>query len=189
LPAERDDLVLVCDLDESLVTVNTFPVFARFALGELVRSRRPRAAATLARAAAARRLGRLSHVAFKAELTRQAQSLPSATLRDWASRLLEQHLNPRVAATVRDWNGIRVLSTAAPQVYAELIGELIGFDHVHGSLLLADGFHDNSGSAKVARLAELFELPIELAITDDVVTDAPLLAAARRQFVVEPAVG
>lgn len=176
--------VLVCDLDESLVRINTFPSFGPFALRRLLLGRRWRQAATLVWAALGRRSGRLSHAGFKAEVVRAAEALTPGAIRSWSEKVVEEHLNPEVAATVQSWVGLRILSTAAPEIYAREIGTLVGFDHVHGSLPMPNGFYDNVGSAKVSRLSALVELPVELAITDDEAVDAPLIAAARSAQIV-----
>ncbi len=178
---------LVCDLDESLVRINTFPVFVPFVLRELLRRGRLREATALALAGARRRAGRLSHPSFKAAVVESAEALPRSSIRRWAGQVVDEHLNDDVAATVRAWDGVRILSTAAPEIYAREIGNLLGFEHVQGSVLMPTGFHDNAGSGKVSRLSTIVELPVELAITDDETGDGPLIAVARAAQVVRKA--
>ena len=182
-PGER---VLVCDLDQSLVRVNTFPSFAPFALRQLLLRFRWIRAVVLASAAVGRRLGVVSHTAFKAEVSHAAEALPEATIRAWAVDIVRDHLNPDVAEVVGSWDGFRLLSTAAPEIYARHIGLLLGFDQVHGSLQTWDGFHDNAGQGKVTRLMGTTALPVDLVITDDEAGDAPLIAAARSHQIVVP---
>jgi hypothetical protein len=62
--------VLVCDLDESLVRINTFPAFTRSALWALLTRGKLRIAARLLCAGAGRRAGYVRHAAFKAEVAR-----------------------------------------------------------------------------------------------------------------------
>lgn len=181
---EAGQRVLVCDLDESLVRINTFPSFAPFALRQLLLRFRWIRAVVLAGAAVGRRLGVVSHTAFKADVSRAAEALPEAIIRAWAVDIVHEHLNADVAEVVRSWDGFRLLSTAAPEIYARQIGLLVGFDQVHGSLRIWDGFHDNAGQNKVTRLMGTTALPVDLVITDDEAGDAPLIAAAKSHRIV-----
>jgi hypothetical protein len=110
--------VLVCDLDESLVLITTFPVFVPFALIQLGIRLRWLKAASLALAAVGRRLGRLSHPRFKEEAIKAAEGIPPAEIARWAAGIVRNHLNAQVAQVVRSWGGPRLISAAAPELYA-----------------------------------------------------------------------
>jgi UDP-N-acetylglucosamine--N-acetylmuramyl-(pentapeptide) pyrophosphoryl-undecaprenol N-acetylglucosamine transferase len=84
------------------------------------------------------------------------------------------------------WQGTRILATAAPEIYAAIIGGMLGFEITQGSVYIGKAFHDNIGVGKVTRLRGVVDLPVDLAITDDEVTDGPLLAAARTSKIVRP---
>jgi phosphoserine phosphatase len=87
---------------------------------------------------------------------------------------------------VRGWKGPTVLVTAAPSVYADVIGSLAGFTSVQGSGYSDDGYVENVHEHKVRRLQPVLENGLDCGISDDVVLDGPLLALAATAFVVGP---
>jgi hypothetical protein len=176
--------VLVVDLDGTLVTVNTFPHFIRFLLRQLVRERRIGAASRVARALVGRKASLRSHRHLKAVVCRTAVSLEEAAIGGWADTLLERFLNVEVDRLVRSWPAVKVLSTAAPEPYALVIGRALGFHAVQGSYEGPGGFVDNSGPQKALRLRHAALLPLDTAVTDDVVLDRPLLELVQRRLLV-----
>ena len=176
--------VLACDLDETLLRVNTFPLFVRWCAGELARRRDAVGIVRLAAAVVRRRVLRGSHRAFKQAVHRAGDRLDPASVHRWAQGVVQAELNDAVADKVRSWAGGTVLVTAAPGVYAEAIGALTGFDLVQASGHREGGYVENAREAKAARLAGVLTAPLQCAITDDPVIDAPLLAMASEPLLV-----
>lgn len=176
--------MLVVDLDGTLVTVNTFPHFIRFLLGQLVREGRVGAASRVARALAGRKLSARSHRHLKAVVCGTAVSLDERVIGGWVDAFLARFLNAEVDRLVRSWPAVKVLSTAAPESYALVIGRVLGFHAVQGSYVSPAGFVDNSGPQKALRLREAALLPLDTVVTDDDVLDRPLLELAQRRLLV-----
>jgi phosphoserine phosphatase len=178
--------ILVCDLDGTLVHVNTFPLFLRFLLGRLLTRRDAGGLATLGWALVRRKVLRGPHLHLKAATHRVGARLEPELVRSWADAVAQREVNPGVAALVRDWSGPSVLTTAAPGVYAGYFAERFGFTTAHASDFVAGAYVENVSGAKTARLAAAGLSDVACAVSDDAVTDAPLLAAARRALLVEP---
>lgn len=177
--------MLAVDLDGTLVNVNTFPRFTRFLVLRLARDGRRGAALRVLRAIVARKLGVRSHAHLKAVVCRHAPALRAGSVEAWAATLLARHLNPDVDALVRSWSATKVLTTAAPEVYARVIGRRTGFELVHGTRLEPAGLLDNSGEAKADRLRAASLHRLDVAVTDDPHLDAPLLGLAARGLLVD----
>lgn len=182
-----DDAVLACDLDGTLIGVNTFPVFVRFALLQLARQGELRALARLVLALASRKLLRTSHLGFKEEVHRAGLLLHEGAVEGWARALLASAVHADVEQLVTRWPGQTVLCTAAPSCYAEALGGVAGFDSVQSSGWRASLYVENVHEAKAQRFASELGRPLACAVTDDVELDGPLLALATRGLVVDGA--
>ena len=183
----RHGPVLACDLDGTLVSVNTFPRFVLFSLWRLPLERRVGAWLHLVLALARRKLLGAPHALLKEAVHDASTSLSHAAVRRWADRLLARTARPAVVQLVREWHGGTVLCTAAPQPYATHFGELLGFDVVQGSARHAGLFVENVAAEKAFRLQSTLTGPLDCAVTDDARIDGPLLMLARRRLVVGPA--
>ncbi len=179
--------VLACDLDGTLVSVNTFPRFVLFSLWRLLLERRWRAWFRLLHALLRRKLLGVPHAVLKEVVHDVSLLLAHDAVRCWAEGLLARHGRPAVVRLIREWEGGTVLCTAAPQPYAVHFGELLGIDLVQGSARHAGVFAENVAAAKAARLQGSLSSPLDCAVTDDSTIDGPLLALARRRLVVGPA--
>lgn len=183
--AETRVSVLACDLDETLVSVNTFPHFVRFAARHLA-ARGPRTSlARLAWGTIVRKVFRGSHLGYKGVVDTVAHDIDPRTLRAWAIELYSSHQQAHVVREVENWTGPRVLCTAAPEVYAREIGDLAGFDVVMGSRWDGGRYVENVSAEKVRRLGMEDLGSIGLAISDDAELDRPLLLAADVALVVD----
>lgn len=176
---------LAVDLDGTLVSVNTFPHFVRHLVLRLALQGRLAAAGRLAIALLGRKALRRSHLEFKRRACVEAERLAPGVMEAWAVTTLRQYESDEVRDLVRDWPGLTILCTAAPEVYARHIGAAVGFGLTLGSLETADGFLDNTGEAKVGRLKENGVSRLDAAVTDDDVVDAPMLAIAERRLLVK----
>ena len=178
--------VLACDLDGTVVSVNTFPHFVLFSLWRLLREGRLEGWCRLVVALLRRKLLRASHNTLK-EVVHDVSLLMSAdAVRGWARRLLVRRGRPEVVALLEGWDGSTVLCTAAPQPYASHFGDLLRMDLVQGSTRSRGRFVENVSTEKATRLAGVLPGPLECAITDDPDIDCALLALARRRLVVAP---
>jgi phosphoserine phosphatase len=138
--ASPRNAVIVFDLDGTVLTVNSFPLWVM----RMLRGRFPRlplwrrlgvSLATI-RAVVARKAGVISHETLKWRLQRlwqeAARGDSGAAERDFA-RHLGQFVRPQltgVLAAVADGRLTAVLATAAAADYAEALGRMLGFRHV-----------------------------------------------------------
>lgn len=179
-----DSGTLACDLDGTLIRVNTFPAFVRFALLQLARELQLLALARLVWAVLSRKVLRTGHLRFKEQVHRAGLRLSERQVERWARQLLSTQAHPEVRRLVADWPGRTALCTAAPSCYAEVIGAAAGFDSVQGSGWVSTRYVENVHERKARRAGE--ELgPVACAVTDDVQLDGPLLALAGRGLVVD----
>jgi phosphoserine phosphatase len=178
--------VLAVDLDGTYCRVNTFPLFVRFLLRTLPRRGDVVALASLVTALFRRKVLRHSHLVLKAAVHRAGERVPPQDVRAWAAEVLRDTGNPAVAELVRDWAGGTVLATSAPGVYADVLGELAGFDLVHASGYEAGVYVENVHAAKADRLQRTLSGPPACAVSDDTVVDGPLLALAATALLVTP---
>lgn len=180
-----DEGVLACDLDGTLVRVNTFPRFVRFALVQLARQGDLLGVARLGWALVARKALRRPHLRFKEDVHRAGLRLEERSVDRWARDLLTAHVHPDVERLVAQWRGRTVLCTAAPSCYAEVLGNAAGFDLVQGSGWMSRQYVENVHEAKADRLRTAVRTPVSWAVTDDVHLDGPLLALSDRGLVVD----
>jgi phosphoserine phosphatase len=180
-----DEAVLACDLDGTLIRVNTFPRFVRFALLQLARQRDVPGACRLGWALVSRKVLRTSHLRFKEQVHLAGLRLGERQVEQWARELLAAEAHPDVQRLLADWPGRLILCTAAPSCYAEVLRAAAGFGSVQGSGWVAAAYVENVHEQKAARLTRELGAPVACAVTDDVHLDGPLLALAAEGLVVD----
>jgi len=176
--------VLACDLDGTVVSINTFPHFVRFLLARLVVQRRLGSAVRLATCLVLRKLARLDHLTFKRVVDELGRHADEERVRAWARGVVDRWVQPDVMRLIDEWEGERYLTTAAPETYARFLAEHLGFANVHGSRWEDAAYVENVGMQKVHRLAAVGLDHVDTAVTDDPVLDGPLLAIATRAVTV-----
>lgn len=184
MPEGPGQQVLAVDLDGTIVEVNTFPLFVRFALGALLRQRRVGPAITLAWALVRRKAVGRPHIELKTAVCRAAQEVDPDALAGWVERVVDRHGTAPVMDLVATWEGPTFLCTAAPEPYAAVFGDVLGFDHVQGTEPHGTEVVENSSHTKADRLRRSVTGPIDTAVTDDGDLDGPLLDLARTQLIV-----
>ena len=177
--------VLATDLDGTVVDVNTFPYFVRFLTRRLVAARRPVALGRLLAAGVLRRLHVLPHHALKRVVCDLGATLPPAEVAEWSRLMLAEHGHPEVVDLVRAWTGRAMLTTAAPEVYAVHLGDLLGITEVHASHVRGRTLVNNEGPEKTRRLASAGLERVDLFVTDDMVIDLPMARLAERVLEVQ----
>ncbi len=184
MPSNSSNALLVCDMDETVIRVNSFPRFVRFLARHLVRTHDYVGLGRLAMASSMRRLGLLSHRDLKEAVHRLACEVDQETLELWAQVSVTAWARDDVVAYVARWPGRRLLATAAPEIYASHIGRILGFEVVQGSTWVDGKYSDNRGETKVQRLRDSGVKQIDVVVTDDPVLDGPLVAMAETAFMV-----
>lgn len=178
--------ILASDLDETVVTVNTFPHFVRFATRWLVQHRDVVGLSRVLAATVRRKVFKGTHLDYKSTISDVANRVDAADVITWAEGIMARYGNPEVAAIVADWDGPKVLCSAAPESYAHVFGPLGGFDAVQGSRWSQGVFVENVQGEKLRRLQSEFPAPIGLALSDEPTLDKPLLDAALSAILVRP---
>ena len=146
--------VHIFDLDDTILTCNSFPLWAMQMLrGRVPRSGRLRQAATamaVGRLLLQRKLGLLRHAALKLrlqEVWRRATAGDAGAHAAAFAESLERQLRPNLAGVlqqVRDGELDAVLATAAAGEYAHTLGHRLGFTAV----LASDDGRDNVAEEK-----------------------------------------
>ncbi len=150
--------VYVLDLDDTILSCNSFPLWAwRMLRGRVPRSGRSRQAATsvaVGRLLAQRKLGLLRHAALKRRLQaiwRRATADDAGAHAAAFAEELERHVRPNMAGVlglVRRGEVDAVLATAAAGEYAHALGARLGF----AAVLASDDGSDNLGAEKCRRV-------------------------------------
>ncbi|GAA2721749.1 HAD family hydrolase [Cellulomonas aerilata] len=177
MPEQRGG-VLATDLDGTVVDVNTFPYFVRFLTRRLVAERRPAALGALVAAGVLRKLHVLPHHAFKRLVCDLGAGVPADQVADWARTMLAEHGHPEVVAMVREWEGRTILTTAAPQVYADHLAAALDIPEVHASYVRQRTLVNNEGPQKTVRLRAAGLDRVDVFLTDDTVIDLPMAELA-----------
>lgn len=181
--------VLLFDLDETVLHVNSFPVWAAAVLAArfpaMPAPARLRTAARAAGAIALRKLGRIDHAELKRRLAPLWLDGVAADPRQRAASALHERLLATVRpslqpllAEVREGRVDAVLTTAAAAAYAEPLGRRLGFAQV-----VASGSGDeNLGVRKrdhtLERLRELGWHRRRRVLLTDHLDDLPLVREA-----------
>ena len=152
--------VYIFDLDGTLLSRNSFPLWAMHMLrGRVPHRGRARQAATslaVARLLLQRKLGRLRHAALKQRLQAVWQDATAGDDGDHAARLgdsLARHVRLNMGEMLRQVRAHEVdavLATAAAGEYAHALGHRLGFD----AILASEAGSDNLGEEKCRRVLE-----------------------------------
>ncbi len=120
--------LLIVDLDGTLIRGNTFHWFIKFAF--LYYLKRFSFKSILILILVWLRIMRvISHSILKYYILLTTNGFPKKSLREFSKIVIKQ-INPIVLNHFSNYNGIRCLSTAAPENYAAFIGRLLKFDFV-----------------------------------------------------------
>lgn len=176
--------ILVCDLDKTLISVNSFPLFVRFALKTAVVKGLFQVAIKLCAVTIRRRLGISSHISFKRDVDQLTRELPASEIEHWVTSLLYEHAWPWVERMLSDWKGTKILCTAAPSGYAASIGRKLGFDQVITSRHHDGAYINNEGVVKLQSLFSNGVRSAAIGITDDPVLDAAMLSICVKRMLV-----
>jgi phosphoserine phosphatase len=174
--------VLAVDLDGTIVGINTFPHFVRFLTRSFLQSRRVVPLGTLVGAGVLRKARLLGHRDLKRVVCRLGAELPEREVRDWAAGVLDRHARPEVVEIIRGWQGRAVMTTAAPEVYAVHLADLLGIPEVHGSRVVGGVLVNNEGAEKCVRLRAAGLDRVDVFLTDDTVIDLPMARLADRVY-------
>lgn len=180
--------MIAVDLDGTLVTRNTFRIFAGFLRRRILRGRRIADLARYGFWGAARRFNIVSHRRLKWELMKIADSTLTPEDYDSLADEIMRYLNPRVMdyVTGKLW----VLATAASAEYVVPLARRLGCLHTIATERPASRrFKDYTETRGAEKLRRLQAVPgiadIEIALSDHP-DDLPMLSAARTPVLVNP---
>lgn len=186
---------IIVDLDGTMLACNSWPVFARAVLRQLMSTRRRATALALAALLTARKLRLISHSAVKYRFARCSQSFPDS-FHDRLVGQLEGEVNTRVRHLVDSYvkqGYVPVLATAAAGEYAVPLGRRLGFAHITSTPRAGGGsreYQECVGERKadmVSRLMQEAGLTPAAVVTDHW-HDLPLLRrfSSCRRYLVAP---
>lgn len=173
----QENEALIADLDGTVVSCNSFTLFVRWFASWLARKGRAVALMRVMVLVACRKTRLLSHWECKRRILAVAGAhLPASDARRFG-RSLKRYLRPDALAVVdgfRHRGAVTVLATAAPDIYAESVAEMAGFDYC---VATRRGYPECRASEKLRRVRELCAargLTIAAVMTDHH-DDLPLL--------------
>jgi len=148
-----DNSILIIDLDETLITCNSFPLWVKYCLfsGNL------RLKIGVLRIMLQRKILRYSHAKTKNNLQKLWAKFASEKDLENLTAGLQQKINPVFFEVLEDIKTGRVeaiLATSAAAIYARGFAEKIGFKHILASE--TDG-EESRAEEKVRRVLELIE--------------------------------
>lgn len=178
--------VYIFDLDGTVVSCNTFPLWAMHMIRAQVphgnRLRGIMTAGAVGQLLLQRKLGRLRHRVLKQRLQKIWRRATEGDSGDHAIRFaasMERYVRPNMAGLLRQVRGGEidaVLATAAAGEYGHALGHRLGFAHV-----LASDEQDNLGEAKLrgvlAFLTDRQWLQRPRVVFTDHIDDLPLMRA------------
>ncbi len=180
--------MIAVDLDGTLVTRNTFRIFAGFLRRRILKRRRIADLARFGLWGAARRFNMVSHRRLKWELMKIADNTLTPEDYDNLADEIMQYLNPRVTdyVTGKPW----VLATAASAEYVMPLARRLDCLYVIATERpVSRRFRDYAetrGAEKLRRVQAVTGIAgIDVAISDHP-DDLPLLSAARTPVLVNP---
>lgn len=182
MPDAPGEAVLASDLDGTVVGINTFPVFVRFLVRHLRRTRQVGPLAGLLAVGLLRRAHLVGHERLKQVVCVVGQRVPEAELQRWAQSVLSEHGHPEAVRLIAGWPGRTILTTAAPELYAVHLAALLGIPEVHGTVLRDGRLVNNESHAKCVRLRAAGVERVAVFLTDDLVLDGPLAGLADRVY-------
>lgn len=181
--------MIAVDLDGTLVTRNTFRIFAGFLRRRILQRRRIADLARYGFWGAARRFNIVSHRRLKWELMKIADSTLTPEDYDTLADEIMQYLNPRVMdyVTGKPW----VLATAASAEYVTPLTRRLDCRHVIATERPVSRrfkeYTESRGAEKLRRVQAVSDgADIEVALSDHP-DDLPLLMAAHTPVLVNPA--
>lgn len=186
MPAMKFD---VFDLDGTIFPGNTFHRFSWFIIRHASRRADTRRGLGAIRLMILRGLGRISHGEWKQRLLHLAEGLPNSAIAEFAGGVATRS-RPRLSRLL-DGSPAgcpRILATAAPEVYAALLGPMLGFSHVVSSRLEQGVLREAKKELKrdlVIAYSTRVDMDIGRLFTDHH-DDMPLAAVAERCFLVNP---
>lgn len=180
----------VFDLDGTLLPFNSFHYFLVSVLLSATLRGRWTVAAGLLKAVADRAARCTDHVSFKVRVCQLASAMPANDIHRFAV-FCSHRLRPAMRMELdryRKSGHLLCLCTAAPALYSQSLGQLLGFDVCVAFDAGGCSGVDNSGNAKLNGLERALGhgLPWIEVMFSDHGDDLPLLRIARRPVLVAP---
>lgn len=176
--------IMVCDFDGTLIQSNSFPVWMLSLVRGFWKERKFLAGAHVIALILFRKLGLIGHREFKERSIVLAEHLEN----DYVSEKLSRMVNPSVLDLFNAFEGVRVISSAAPVSYLESTVKRIGADasRIFGSGFVSGEFFENYSENKVRSLKNAYGDDLEITLVTDHHEDLPLMKIASKTYLVSP---
>jgi phosphoserine phosphatase len=181
----------VIDLDGTFVSVNTFHHWMRYTLITSLKKREIGAAFGILRITLLRLFKRVTHAQMKHSVLRISETLMHESEIEAFIDTLDPYINTNLRQLLAEGSYTTILATAAPQIYAEILGRRYGFDHTIATPpTTVTPWKENLREAKRDSLFTLLEKcgrapHIDLLYTDHH-DDLPLMEHAKEIVLIHP---
>ncbi len=182
--------VIVVDLDGTLYTINTFHYFIKFLFGYSVKNFNIALLFKIIMAATARLLGMTNHAQMKYAILKSIDKIKDI---DYSKFVDQINSKKRDIAVLNDSDfETKILATAAPSCYADIIAKREMFDVCLATQFRASGFvkefeniKDVKKDSVINYLSSIGFSEIDILVTDHL-DDFPLMKLAKRNILVSP---
>lgn len=183
--------VLVVDLDNTLISTNSFTLWIRFLFRKSILTLRFRVLLKLFAALILRKIVRVTdHATFKSRVDKL--EIPKEWVYEFIG-LLQSYSYSNVVNTIAEYQpSMLILATAAPSIYASKLIEFCGlkFDEILCSRWRTDGFHDNQRERKRDYLFSYLENKLMtdygIVLFTDHADDLPIAKIATKNYLCNP---
>lgn len=182
--------VLVVDLDGTLYTINTFHYFLKFLIFYCIKHFNIVLLLKIVGILALRLFKKITHAKMKYDILRSISNRINVDYQNFVEGIA---LKKRSIPVMHDDRfEIKILATAAPSCYANIIAEKENFHKCLGTDFPKTGFNDAYENIKAVKRNNVVNylkskgiIEIEVFVTDHI-DDLPLMKLAKRNLIVNP---
>jgi phosphoserine phosphatase len=184
--------VIVVDLDGTLYTINTFHYFIKFLIGYCMKNFNVALLLKIVLAATARLLKMTTHSQMKYAILKSIATIKDIDYSSFVDQISSKKRNILVLNDL-DFD-TKILATAAPSCYADIIAKREMFDVCLATEFLASGFDKEFENMREVKkdsvlnyLSSIGLSEIDILVTDHI-DDLPLMKLAKRNILVSPSI-
>lgn len=184
--------VIVVDLDGTLYTINTFHYFIKFLIGYSLKNFNMILLLKIVWAAMARLFRMTTHAQMKYDILQSIATIGDIEYSKFVEQISSKKRN---IAILKDLHfDTKILATAAPSCYADIIAKKEMFDVSLATEFIAAGFYKEFENIREVKKESVLNYlhsnglsEIDILVTDHI-DDLPLMKLAKRNILVSPSI-